>query len=129
MPNSDDEEEKEKRKRKRIENLENARKVKKIKASTELRIKQKLKTASARVLKESQVLCGEETQAVLNELDDYLHTYHYGRSGSMDGENSQTEADGFEYSQQNFSDVDDDATQLLDLPAYNGADFESQPIL
>ena len=74
---------------------------------------------------------GEETQAVLNELDDYLYTYHRGRSGPtcMDGENSQTEADGFEYSQQNFSDVDDDATQLPDLPAYNGNDFESQPIL
>ena len=43
----------------------------------------------------------------------------------MDGENSQTEADDFEYSQQNFSDFDDDATQLPDpsysLPAYNGA--------
>ena len=87
--------------------------MKKTKASTEPRA---LKTASARVLKESQVLCGAETQAVLDELDDYLYTYHYGRSGSKDGENSQSEADGFEYSQQNFSDVDDDATQLPGPP-------------
>ena len=78
MPNSDDEEEKEKRKRKRIENLENARKVKKIKASTEPRTKQKLKTASARVLKESQVLCGEETQAVLNEYLPLWEIWVYG---------------------------------------------------
>ena len=130
VPDSDDEEEKENRKRKRIENLENARKVKKTK---EPRTKGKLKTASARVLKESQVLCGEETQAVLNQLDDYLYTYHYGRpeSGSKGGENSE---DNLEYSQQqHFSDDDDDATQLPDhpynLPAYHGADFESQPIL
>ena len=79
VSNSDDEEEKENRKRKRIENLENARKVKKTK---EPRTKGKLKTASARVLKESQVLCGAETQAVLNQLDDYLYTYHYGRPES-----------------------------------------------
>ena len=69
---------------------------------------------------------------MLNDLDNYLYTYHYGRSGSKVGENSTTEADSFEYSQQNFSE-DDDATQLpgpaYDLPAYNGADFESQPIL
>ena len=77
------------------------------------------------------MLCGAETQAVLNPLDDYLYTYHYGRpeSGSKDGENSE---DDLEYSQQqHFS--DDDATQLpgppYNLPAYHGADFESQPIL
>ena len=40
-----------------------------------------------------------------------------------------TDADSFECSQQNLSD-DDDATQLPgNLPPYNGADFESQPIL
>lgn len=132
VPDSDDEEEKENRKRKRMENLENARKVKKTKAAAEPRTKRNSKTASARILKESQVLCGEDTQAVLNDLDNYLYTYHYGRSGSKVGENSTTEADSFEYSQQNFSE-DDDATQLpgpaYDLPAYNGADFESQPIL
>ena len=48
--------------------------------------------------------------------------------GLRQEENSMTDADSFEYSQQNFSD-DDDATQLLgtpyDLPPYNGADFES----
>ena len=132
MPNSDDEEEKENRKRKRIENLENARKVKKTKAAAEPRTKRNSKTASARILKESQVLCGEETQALLNDLDNYLYTYHYGRSGSKIGENSMTDADSFECSQQNLSD-DDDATQLpgtpYNLPPYNGADFESQPIL
>ena len=129
VPNSDDEEEKENRKRKRIDNLENARKVKKTK---EPRTKGKLKTASARVLKESQVLCGEKTQAVLNQLDDCLYTYYYGRpeSGFKDGENSE---DDLDYNQwQHFSD-DDDATQLpnppYNLPAYHGADFESQPIL
>ena len=71
---------------------------------------------------------------MLNELNHYLYTYHGGhylRSGSKD--NSQTDADAFEYSQRNFSDDDDDATQLPDrpynLPSYNGAEFESQPIL
>jgi hypothetical protein len=45
--------------------------VKKTKApaTAEPRTKRNLKTASARVLQESQVLCGEETQAVLDNLD------------------------------------------------------------
>ena len=107
MPNSDDEEEKENRKRKRIENLENARKVKKTKAAAEPCTKRNSKTS---LLKESQVLCGEETQVLLNDLDNYLYTYHYGRSGSKIGEHSMTDADSFECSQQNLSD-DDDATQ------------------
>ena len=76
------------------------------------------------------MLCGEETQAVLNQLDDYLYTHHY--SGSKDGENSEDSSD-LEYTQQQHFSDDDDATQLPDplynLPAYHGADFESQPII
>ena len=53
---------------------------------------------------------------MLNELDDYLYTYH---DLGQWIEKILTKADGFEYSQQNFSGVHDNATQLLDLPAYN----------
>ena len=56
-------------KRKMIGNLENARKVKKTK---EPHTKGKLKTALVRFLKDSQLLCGAETQALLNQLDNYL---------------------------------------------------------
>ena len=73
--------------------------MKKTKASTRVLNESQLLTDS-QVPKESQVPCGEETQAVLNELNHYLYTYHGGhylRSRSKD--NSQTDADAFEYSQ------------------------------
>ena len=86
------------RKREWTKNLENATKVKRTKCSV-------------RALKWSHVLCGEETQCVLDELDHHLNTYHYERSQaeSKDVENTQTE-DDFEYSHQYFS--DDYATQI-----------------
>ena len=73
VPDSDDEEEKENRKRKRLENLEKARKTKKMRALSKPRTKGK--SAAARVYKESQALSNLDTQAVLDQLDHYLNTY------------------------------------------------------
>ena len=89
------------------------------------------KSAAVRVYEESQALCNLDTQAVLNQIDHYLNTYPKPGCGSKD---SDTSEDDLEYGQQHFSDdLDPDATQLPgpghNIPAYHGANFESQTIL
>ena len=112
--NSDDEEQLRIQKTRRLENLDKARQAKKAKASAE---PPRGKTASARILGASRacnVEDSQDTQQLLNRMDNYLQNYYGTACGTPDS----------------HSDTDDDATQGY---TYGNPDFtaslESQPIL
>ena len=100
-----------------MENLEKARQAKKAKSSAEA---SRGRTASARILGASRacnVENSQDTQELLNRMDNYLQDYH--------GTAHSTPGDGH-----SDTDTDDDATQgyTYGYPDFTGG-LESQPIL